>query len=92
MDGTVQHQGDVFGWRSSRAEERGGGPVRDGVLPSYNSDLLTPRLQFVPVWFGRRTRLQMGLLICSFEGKVDRQMAEDDAERLRLGREGRRHR
>lgn len=37
----------------------------------------------------------MGLLICPFEGRVDRQMAEDDAagrERLRLGGAGRRHR
>lgn len=35
------------------------------------------------------TRLQMGLLIFSFEGKVDRQMAENDAvgrEQLRLRR------
>lgn len=55
----------------------------DGVLLWHNSDLLTLHFQFVLIWFGRITvlvkRLQMGLLIFSFEGKVDWQMEGNDA-------------
>lgn len=68
----------------------------DGILPSYNSDLLTLRFQFVLIWFGRITvlvtRPQMGLLIFSLEGKVDRQMEGNDAVgREQLGLRRRHH-